>query len=163
MGLVLLAAGTARAQAWREYEPEGGRYRIDLPGAPTVGTVPIPVGGGRTVPMTEATVRTANAVYVASYVDYPKSVTRGASADVVLDRVRDGSSAGHTRHGEKPLMMGRVQGREFVVVKSDGTAAASRIYWAGGRLYQLMVAGRAGIEIQPATRRFLESFNIVTH
>lgn len=162
VGVTMLIAGTAAAEAWREYTPDGGGYRIDMPGPPTVRTVPVPTAAGTSIPMIEATVRTANAAYAASYVDYPKSITRGASTEALLDNVRDGTSAGQTLRDEKSLMMGRSRGREYVVVKSDGTVAVSRIYWVGGRLYQLLVAGRPGIEIQPGTRRFLESFEIIT-
>src|SRR6267378_5812422 len=54
VGICLLFAGAAVAQGWTAYSPEGGRYRVDMPGAPKVDTAPIPVGPGQIVPMTEA-------------------------------------------------------------------------------------------------------------
>ena len=158
----LLFAGTALAQAWTAYSPDGGRYRIDMPGTPKVGTAPIPVGPGQTVPMTEAVVQLPAAAYLASWVDYPDRIARAVSTDLLLDRVRDGSSAGHTLRGEKKLTIGRFPGREYVVVQADGTNTATRTYWVRGRLYQLTVTGRVGIESQPDTRRFFESFSLVT-
>jgi hypothetical protein len=112
--------------------------------------------------MTEAVVQLPNAAYLASYVDYPERIARAASADLLLDRVRDGMSAGSTLRGEKKLTIGRFPGREYVVVQADGTNTATRLYWVRGRLYQLTVTGGVGIETQPATRRFFNSFNLIT-
>jgi hypothetical protein len=162
VGLCLLLSGAAVAQSWTAFSPEGGRYRVDMPGAPGVSTAPIPVGAGQMVPMTEAEVRLGNVAYLASHVDYPERIARGASAELMLDRVRDGSSAGNTLRAEKKLTLGRFPGREYVVVQANGTSTALRTYWVRGRLYQLMVTGGAGIEAQPDTRRFFESFSLVT-
>lgn len=162
VGAALLFAGPAGAQGWTAYSPDGGRYRMDMPGTPKVETVPIPVGPGQTVPMTEAAVQAGNARYLASYVDYPERISRAASADLMLDKVRNGMSAGNTLRGEKKLTIGRSPGREFVVVQANGVNTATRLYWVRGRLYQLTVTGGAGIESQPDTRRFFESFSLVT-
>ena len=59
VGLCLLLSGAAVAQSWTAFSPEGGRYRVDMPGAPRVSTAPIPVGAGQMVPMTEAEARRA--------------------------------------------------------------------------------------------------------
>ncbi|MBV8391809.1 MAG: hypothetical protein JOY81_01370, partial [Alphaproteobacteria bacterium] len=53
------------------------------------------------------------------------------------------------------------QGREFTLSKPSGATAAVRIYWQRNRLYQLSVTGGPGIESQPDTRRFFESFALV--
>jgi hypothetical protein len=158
VGLCLLLAGAAAAQSWTAYSPDGGRYRIDMPGAPKVNTAPIAVGPGQSVPMTEAEVRLGTVGYLASWVDYPERIARAASADLMLDRVRDGSSAGNTLRAERKLTLGR----EYVVVQANGTNTVLRTYWVRGRLYQLMVTGGAGIEAQPDTRRFFDSFSLVT-
>jgi hypothetical protein len=42
VGLALLFAGTAMAQGWTAYSPDGGRYRVDMPGPPKVETARIP-------------------------------------------------------------------------------------------------------------------------
>jgi hypothetical protein len=163
VGLCLLFAGATVAQGWTAYSPEGGRYRIDMPGTPKVNTAPIPVGPGQTAPMTEAEVRLGAVGYLASWVDYPERIARAASADLMLDRVRDGSAAGNTLRAEKKnLTLGRFPGREYVVVQANGTNTALRTYWVRGRLYQLMVTDGAGIEAQPDTRRFFDSFSLVT-
>ena len=115
VGLCLLFAGPALAQSWTAVSPDGGRYRVEMPGTAKVSTAPIPVGPSQTVPMTEAEVRLGRVGYVASWVDYPERISRAASAELMLDRVRDGSSAGNTLRGEKKLTLGRFPGREYVI------------------------------------------------
>jgi hypothetical protein len=167
VAIALLFGGAASAQLqvaqpWNEFKPEGGRYRVEMPGLPKIAIVQIPVGAGATVPMTEATAVAARVSYVASYVDYPTSVTKGVANDVILNQVRNGSAAGNTVRDEKKLQIGRVEGREYTVVQSNGNIAVTRIYWSRGRLYQLVVDGRAGVEKAPETRKFLESFSLLT-
>ena len=69
--------------------------------------------------------------------------------------------AGNSLRGEKKLTLGRAQGREFTLAQANGTTTAVRLYWARNRLYQLGVTGRAGVENQPETRHFFESFALV--
>jgi hypothetical protein len=157
-GTIALAPLGSRAQGWMEYRPEGGRFRVDLPALPKIAIVQMPIGNGNTVPMTEATAVVSGVAYIASYVDYPATMTKGAAADVILNTVRNGAAAGGTYRDEKKLQIGRVEGREFTVVQPNGNVAVSRIYWARGRLFQLVVDGQAGIETQSATRQFLDSF-----
>jgi hypothetical protein len=159
-GTAALLPVAARAQGWLEYKPEGGRFRVDLPALPKIAIVQMPIGNGNTVPMTEATAVVSRVAYIASYVDYPATVTKGAAADVILNTVRNGAAAGGSYRDEKKLQIGRVEGREFTVVQNDGNVAVTRIYWSRGRLFQLVVDGKAGIETQSATRHFLDSFTL---
>lgn len=162
----LLGSFVAEAQSgsparWIEYQPAGGRYRVDMPATPKAATVPVPIGPGATVPMTEATAMVDRVAYIASYVDYPTSVTKNAAPDVILTQVRNGSAAGNTWRDEKKLQLGRSEGREYVVMRSDGGVVVTRAYWVRGRLYQLVVDGKQGVEQAADTRRFLESFSLV--
>lgn len=167
LAAALLFSGTASAQLqmaqpWNQYKPEGGRFSVEMPGVPKATTVQVPIPGGNTVPMTEATAVAGRVAYIASYVDYPASVTKGAAADSILTQVRNGSAAGNTVRDEKKVQLGRVEGREYAVVQANGNVAVTRIYWARGRLFQLVVDGHAGTEKLPATRKFLESFALIT-
>jgi hypothetical protein len=159
---VTLAAGPATAApGWIDYKPEGGRFRVDIPTLPKIAIVQVPIGNGNTVPMTEATSIVRQVAYVASYTDYPNTVTKGAAAEVILNMVRNGAGTGATIRDEKKLQLGRAEGREYTVVQGNGNVAITRTYWSRGRLFQLVVEGKAGIETQAATRHFLESFALV--
>ncbi len=160
IGLVLLLSAGAMAQGWTAFSPEGGRCRVDMPGTPTVATTPLNAPG-QTLTMTEARLQAGGATFFMSWTDYPERIALSASSDAMLDKVRDGMAAGNTLRGEKKLTLGRVQGREFTLAQANGTTTAVRLYWARNRLYQLGVAGRAGVENQPETRHFFESFALV--
>lgn len=105
---LLCFASAALAQGWTAYNPEGGRYRVDLPAQPKVETPPI-TWGGEKLTMTEATVRQPAAVYLVSHVDYPDRIAMAASSDVMLDKLRNGP-ARHAallrlfRHHQTPRM-----------------------------------------------------------
>ncbi len=128
-----------------------------MPGTPTVETVPLN-SPGQTLTMTEAKVQAGGATFAMSWIDYPERIALSASSDTMLDKVRDGMAAGNALRGEKKLTLGRAQGREFTLAQANGTTTAVRLYWARNRLYQLGVTGRAGVENQPETRHFFESF-----
>jgi hypothetical protein len=160
LALALALAGTAAAQAWTSFSPEGGRCRIDMPGTPAVETVPLNAPG-QTLTQTEAKVQASGATFFMSWVDYPERIALSASSDTMLDKVRDGMAAGNTLRGEKKLTLGRASGREFTLAQASGTTTAVRLYWARNRLYQLGVTGRAGVENQPETRHFFDSFALV--
>ena len=160
VGVLLLLSGAAMAQSWTAFSPEGGRYRVDMPAQPKVEGAPISWGGEK-LTMTEATVRQPAAVYLVSYVDYPDRIAMAASSDAMLDEVPNGMASGNTLRGEQKLTVGRATGREFTITEANGATNAVRLYWACNRLYQLMVTGRCGIENQPDTRRFFDSFAII--
>jgi hypothetical protein len=156
-----MAAGPCLAQSWTEYRTENGRFRAQLPGTPTVQKSSIAIGGGETAPTIEALVRTPGVTYQLATIAYPQRVSQSASADRMLDYFRNNMSAGYTYKNEKPLTLGRVPGREFLMVESNGRNSAVRLFWSRGTLYTLTVTGGAGIETRPDTRKFLESFEAV--
>jgi hypothetical protein len=158
--LALVVAGTTMAQSWATFSPEGGRLRVEMPGAPTVNAIPLN-SPGQTLTMTEARLQQPGAAYLVSWIDYPDRIALAASSDVMLDKVRDGMAAGNTLRGEKKFTLGRAAGREFTVAEANGAVSAVRLYWARNRLYQVAVTGRPSVETQPDTRRFFDSFAIL--
>ena len=160
LALLLMFGSAASAQGWMAFSPEGGRYKIEMPGVPQVGTSTVSGANGNNL-MTEAVVQLRGATYIASYVDYPERVSTIHSTDVILDRARDGMASGNTIRGEQKITAGRTAGREFVIVEKNGNVNAIRIYWSRNRLYTLVVTGRTGIESQPDTRRYFDSFAVL--
>jgi hypothetical protein len=157
-----MAAGPCLAQSWTEYRTENGRFRAQLPGTPTVQKSSITISGSKeTAPAIEAVVRAPGVTYQLATVAYPQRVAQSASADLMLDYFHNNMSAGYTYKNEKPLTLGRVPGREFLLVESNGRNSAVRLFWSRGTLYTLTVTGNAGVETRPDTRKFLESFEAV--
>lgn len=163
LGLVLALTGLtgAQAQAWSEHRPQGGKYAVQMPGTPNTGSQPVPLPDGRSVLMYQGSIETPNAAYVATFVDYPADVISRAPADTHLDNARDGTAKGHTLRSEKRLTIAQNPGREYIVARSDGLVMVVRSFMVGNRLYQLIVVGRAGVDQNPDTAKFLESFRLV--
>jgi len=162
VGAALLAPLVADAQTWSEYRPADGRYRIEMPGAPAVSTEPIKLKDGRTVSMVQALVELPNIAYLATYTDYPADVARSTAPATLLARARDGSAEGGKLRSDKPLSVAGHTAREYVIVDKDGNVLVTRSVWANNRLFQMIVVGDEGIEQRPDTRRFLDSFNVVS-
>lgn len=162
IGTALLAPLAADAQTWSEYRPAGGSYRIEMPGIPAVSTEPIKLKDGRTVSMVQALVELPNTAYLATYTDYPADVGRATAPATLLTRARDGSAAGGKLRSDKAISVGGHTAREYVIVDKDGNVLVTRSVWANNRLFQMIVVGDEGIEQRPETRRFLDSFNVVS-
>jgi hypothetical protein len=162
IAVTLLAPFVAEAQTWSEYRPAGGRFRIEMPGNPTVSTEPINLKDGRTVSMVQALIELPDTAYLATYTNYPADIARGTSPATLLTRARDGSAAGGKLRSDKALSVGGHTAREYVIVDKDGNVLVTRSVWANDRLFQMIVVGDEGIEQRPGTRRFLDSFNVVS-
>lgn len=161
LALALVALNGAQAQIWSEYRPEGGRYRVLMPGTPQLSDQDIALPDGRKVKMYQAAIETSNAAYLGTHVDYPADLVSKASPDTLLDNVRNGSSRGHTLRSEQRLTIAGNPGREYVIARANGVVLVTRSFLVGNRLYQIIVAGRPGVEQAPETRRFLDSFALL--
>ena len=89
IALMLLLVGAANAQGWTAFNPEGGRCKVDMPGTPTVETVPLK-SPGQTLAMTEAKARAGGATFCMAWVDYPDRIALSASSDVMQGPRRHG-------------------------------------------------------------------------
>jgi hypothetical protein len=159
--MALVGWNCAQAQIWTEFAPDGGRYRILMPGSPQISTEPVPLPDGRRVQMHQAMVEGPNVAYLSTHVDYPAELVQQTSRETLLDNVRNGSSKGHTLVREKRLTIGGNPGREYVISRANGITLVTRSFLVGNRLYQVIVAGRAGIEQDPDTGKFLQSFTLL--
>ena len=151
----------ATAQTWQDFQPEGGKYRILMPGTPKVTTKPITLSEGSTVAAHFATYETDDTAYGVIYCDYPASFTRGKTADTILDNAMKASVGNRVLLNETRLTIQGHPAREFAVDRLDGYTHVVRIAFVGSRLYALNVAGRHDVEKDAATRRFLESFSLM--
>ncbi|MDP3162581.1 MAG: hypothetical protein Q8N31_21420 [Reyranella sp.] len=162
VGVAFLFGGTAGAQTWIEYRPADGRFRIEMPGTPVVSSVPLDVGKAPRVMQIEAMTKIADVAFAATYTDMPDGLARSAPPEKLLERIRDGSVAGGQLLSDKPLTVGGLAAREYTF-NNFGLFMVTRSAWSGRRLYQITVAGRvAGIDRQPDTRRFLDSFTPIS-
>ncbi len=155
---LFVVASAALAQSWTEYRTDDGRFRVQMPGTPAVRKSALAIGNNETAPAVEAVARASSATYQVATIAYPQRVAQSASADVMLDHFRKNLVGAETYKNNKTVMLGRVPGREFLMVEGNGRNTAVRQFWSRGTLYSLTVTGNAGIDAQPDVRKFLESF-----
>jgi hypothetical protein len=108
--------------------------------------------------MYTSTFETPNVVFFVSYLDYPSDIVAGLSTEALLDRVRNGHLQNRKMRSGRPITMAGHPGRELVAETQDGVVLVIRSLFVGPRLYQCIVEGRPGVENDPDTRKFLESF-----
>jgi len=127
----------------QQYTSADGRFSILLPGAPQTAVNPEPLSNdpaGRSINMYSFTVTTQsdNVAYLVSYNDYPSDVATD-SPDAVIQRVRDGASAGKTLLTDAVIQLNGVPGRAFSYRDSDGDNFDERAFFWGRRLYQILI------------------------
>jgi hypothetical protein len=160
--LALVASTGADAQTWSEYRSEAGRYRVLMPGAPSLSTQPVTMPDGRTVELLQAGFETPAAAFLATYVDYPADVVRGQAPDAFLKTARDGSAKGHKLRSDRGVKVGGYAAREYVILRANGIVIITRSVLVGSRLYQIIVARNEGDDKHPDTRKFLDSFTLTS-
>ncbi len=149
------------AQSWIQYRPAGGGYQIEMPDTPTVQTEDLKIADGRTVPQIRAIIDKRRTAYIMSYLDYPDDIVQGASPETLLKRMRDGMTQMARVRRDVAITISGVPGRELIGIDKNGIQFVMRAALSGNRLFQMVVAGADGIEAQPDTMRFLESFSLV--
>ena len=159
--LAFVVPPAAVAQSWIEYRPAGAGYRVEMPGTPIVSSEDLKIEGGRTVTQIRAIVDKRRMAYMTSHADYPDDIVQGASPDTLLKRMRDAMVQNRKVRRDVTLAISGVTGREFVTIDRNGFVMITRTVLSGNRAFQVIVGGPDGIEAEPDTLRFLESFTLV--
>jgi hypothetical protein len=98
--------------------------------------------------------------YFASYLDYPSDIVAGVSQKTLLDRVRTGHLNGRTLRRERRIGISGHPARELIAETPDGIVLVIRSAYVAPRLYQWIVEGRPGVEDDPDTLKYLDSFSL---
>lgn len=156
--IVLLVPQISQAQNWVEFRSDHGRYGISTPKKPELSTSDIALPGGKKTLLYQAMVDASDRAYLSTYVDYPEDVLKGISIEKILDNARDGAVKGHKLRSERKLTIAGHPAREYIIDQQSGLTLVSRTVFVPNRLYQIIVVGTAGVENEPDTRKYLESF-----
>ncbi len=158
------AAGAGQSvTTLKRFTSADGRFTVLMPGTPTPSTDQVAVGSGSsagTTPLYEfiLTVGDGNVGYMVGYNDFPADVAVDSPAGV-LERGRNGAVGTKTLLTDTPVSLNGVPGRAFTYRDTDGSTFDQREYFAGRRLYQLIIFAAKGYT---ATDRdaFMNSFTI---
>ncbi len=150
--------------AWQPFTSGAGGFTISMPDEQKSDVLPMntPVG---VIDLHLFTVDLDDSAYIVGYSDYPESLVRNSSADVMLDGARDGAVAnvGGKLLNERRLTLQGYPGRELWIEAEAGGQPGlvqARIYLVGRRLYQVLVAGSTTQFSESDAEFFLDSFEL---
>lgn len=135
-----------------------GGFSVRLPAAPEAETDTVPTDHGPMQAMTWSyTAETA--VYMVTYNEFPPDVLVHGTPEQQLAGARDGSlaSTGGELVSESQLELSGHPGLEMAV-RVNGGAYRARLFLAGPRLYQILIAAEEDGVFSDVATAFLESF-----
>lgn len=159
---VLAGRRRAGTRPWVEVRPPGGGYRVEMPGRPRLSTQIVELPEGHFDQMVEALFETKTVTYIATHIIYPDGLLHRTLPDALLDGARDQVVKGHTLCAEQRLTISGAPGREYVMLHAQGHVLVMRHVVARDRFHQIIVSGPVGIDTHSDTRRYLDSFTLVS-
>jgi hypothetical protein len=152
LGIVAAVPANANAQSWEEYRPDGGGFRVEMPGTPKLETKQSKAGN----PDYYATVAFQNMAFLAVYSAVDDN--NPADSEILLDAVVQGMSEGKKLLSSKKEMIGGYPARRVLFEDTDKDHFEARVVITGKRLIQALFVGPRG---NPLGQRFLDSFALV--
>ncbi len=151
LGILTVVPVKANAQSWEEYRPDGGGFRVEMPGAPKLETKQSKAGN----PDYYATVAFQNMAFLAVYSAVDNNP---ADSEILLDAAVQGMSEGKKVLSSKKEMIGGYPARRVLFEDTDKDHFEARAVITGKRLIQALFVGPRG---NPLGRRFLDSVALV--
>jgi hypothetical protein len=143
---------------WVALQPPGAGFRVEMPGTATPSQQQVTVTAtGEVVDQLEHSVVVSGVEYFIAHTLY-RRMPSDLTPDQILVNGRNGRQG--TLVSDRRLTVSGAAAREYVH-DHDGAIFVTRAAYANNTLYQLIVVGPPGVENQPATRRFLDSFALV--
>ena len=152
LGIVAAVPANANAQSWEEYRPDGGGFRVEMPGTPKLETKQSKAGN----PDYYATVAFQNMAFLAVYSAVDDN--NPADSEILLDAVVQGMSEGKKLLSSKKEMIGGYPARRVLIEDTDKDHFEARVVITDKRLIQALFGGPRG---NPLGQRFLDSFALV--
>lgn len=152
---------------WKTFESAEGRFSIQFPGTPKVGTEPLDSAGQVVLHKSSLTTK---AEYGVIYADYPMKIEGAAAAKQILDDGAKGAVAGVSSEllSISEISLSGNPGRALKERMKDGAIMQMRMFLVGQRLYQIAITmpTMQGAKVkdvaiyEQAATRFLDSFQL---
>ncbi len=151
----------AGAQEWRQYQPDGGGYRVEFPGQPVEDVREVPTNIGQ-VRMRTSSLTVGDKVFMTITSIYPNQVNMG-DPQKNLDGARNGSvqNIKGTLRREERLDVNNMPARHLLIDMPQDNLADTLLVLDGHQLLQAIYIGPRRTEEPPEARRFLSSFTLV--
>ena len=145
-------------QQWLPLQPPGAGFRVEMPGVSTPSKQKITVTAtGEVVDQLEHSVVVAGVEYFIAHTQY-RRMPSDLTPDQILVNGRNGRQG--TLLSDRRITVSGAAARDYVH-EQNGAIFVTRAAYTNNTLYQLIVVGPPGVENQPMTRRFLDSFALV--
>lgn len=158
---------TETASGWQLYESKTGGYKIAFPEIPAEGKTALDSETGK-LDVYSAIHYTDEALYVATYMDYPDLLINSETID--LEKYYTGviEDAVANINGKilsiKSIMLDEiVEGREIRISDKSQTVVVvlMRVFLVANRRYMFQTIGDKGIDDHELTKRFMDSFELI--
>jgi hypothetical protein len=161
--LILLATQASATPHWITFHDPDGAFRVSMPETPKPGTDSVDNTDGNKVGMLEYTIdhgSNAMIVIVSDLTRYPN-----ADRDQVIEGAVGGASKSGTVQSDDPMILDGQHGREVKIVDKDGNNIDDRIFFVGGKLYQVMYVTPANATpaVTADMKRYTNSFHFTKH
>jgi hypothetical protein len=158
LSLALFAGAVSAADAWRPFDDPNSKFATQVPATPTTSQQSTTAADGSLIVTTTYEIDLGNIYLAISDSDFTKtSIDPGRAIDGAVNGVK--VAAVQTELDQASALDGQ-PGHELIFSDKNGNRTDYRNYFAGGRLYQvLMVTDKDTTADQMAMgQRFLSSF-----
>ncbi len=130
---ILMSSASAQS-SWSQHTYPDKNFAVSFPAEPKVSTAPYTAADGTKTTKVTYTVRQADALYEASYIDLTKSKIDAAAA---IDQVvKDLSSKGEVSYNQAARQNGTC-GRYITLKGKDGSTSTNSIFFRDNKLYHI--------------------------
>ena len=159
--LLLLTADFCGAESWHVAKPHGLGLVIEFPLKPNLSEQTVDLGKTGKATMRVHQVRTSNAIYDLTVVDYPKGALTEPS-ETQLDNARDGAlrNAMGPLIAETKITVAGQPARELLIDMTMGYLVRSRIFFVGDRLFNVGAITKKGNETSADIEKYFASFKL---
>jgi hypothetical protein len=138
-------------------------YSIELPGEWQTAAQDVSTAVG-VIKVYRAIVTAGQRAYMTMYSHYPEGAVRRTPVTSILDGARDGAVAnvkGKLR-SEQKILISNLPARHVVIDTPDRHVVVARYFLLRDTLVQGLVVGPSDVELEPVTKRVLESLKVVS-
>ena len=147
-------------QTWQPYKSVEGRFSVSMPCKPEVQKQAAEDGEDGAPASVYHNCFGPNGSYIVTYSDFDVLLDSKA----MLDAYTEGTRSNGTLISEKPILLGRIPGREMVLATcDDGTSIIYKwhIYLSGKRMFAITAASGDPVGNAADVNKFLASFAIL--
>lgn len=158
-----VAQVVASPSIWKPFTSAAGQFSVLFPGEPRTLKRAASYAKGQSTDLYVFYVERSQeaTTYIVTYNDFPAGwdVSPDLLA-VAFDKSRDRLVGTAKLVSEREVDLASFPGREFKFLQADGQVTRARLYYAKGRLYQVLVTTRRAQDLAKSIDGFFNSFQI---